>query len=202
RSAIAACASRASPACTGSKSPLRKANATMSRIAGSSSTMRMRFCMKSSGFDRSIRRHFCDASVTGSKSGNGEQGTGPDGDYAGFPCCGALEAQSAEARSSPFPVPALRAALAAVQVGVADALAAQLQHDRRDRRDARIDAGAGVVVQVVALLQRVELDQRLLRTAVEVSGLGVGLAGPDRVAGDLAGAGEGALEQGIVAGAG
>ena len=44
RSAMAFWASRASPAWIGSYSPLRRANATMSRMAGSSSTIRMCFC--------------------------------------------------------------------------------------------------------------------------------------------------------------
>ena len=42
---IALCAARASTACIASMPALRSANATMSRIAGSSSTIRMCFCM-------------------------------------------------------------------------------------------------------------------------------------------------------------
>src|SRR5690606_22744100 len=51
---------------------------------------------------------------------------------------------------------------------VADALPAQLQHGRGDRGDPRLDPAARVVVQVAALLQVVQLYQRLLRPAAQV----------------------------------
>src|SRR3546814_12755501 len=44
-------------------------------------------------------------------------------------------------------------ASAAVQIRVADALAATFQHHRRDRCDARLDAGSGAAVPVAELLQ-------------------------------------------------
>src|SRR3546814_11278900 len=56
-------------------------------------------------------------------------------------------------------------ASATVEIRVADALAAQFQHDRRDRGDARLDAGAGVVVQVAALFPVVELAQEIGRAS-------------------------------------
>src|SRR3546814_3202573 len=87
-------------------------------------------------------------------------------------------------------------------IRVSDALATQFQHDRRDRGDARLDAGAGVVVQVAALFQVVELDQGPLRAAVEIGGLRPRLAGADRVAGDLVDPRERGLEQRVVAGPG
>src|SRR5690606_39755020 len=68
--------------------------------------------------------------------------------------------------------------------------------------DAGVDPGPGVVVQVVAALERVELEQGLFRAAVEEGGLGIGLTRAHRVAGDLAGAGVGLLEHRVVAGAG
>src|SRR5690606_11972841 len=71
---------------------------------------------------------------------------------------------------------------------VADALPAQFQHRRGDRGDPRLDPAARVVVEVAALLQVVQLHQRLLGAAAEIGRLGPGLAGADVVAGDLVGA--------------
>src|SRR3546814_11734253 len=61
-------------------------------------------------------------------------------------------------------------ASATVEIRVADALAAQFQHDRRDSGDARLDAGTGVVDQVGALFQVVSLEQGPLAAAVEIGG--------------------------------
>src|SRR5690606_18760489 len=139
----------------------------MSRIAGSSSTIRMRFCTlwPLVPGTAAIRRRFGDGLVTSSPA----------------------------ARARPWLL---------AQVRIADALATELEHHRRDRGDAGVDAGTGVVIDVVAPAQVVELHQRLLGTAAEIGGLRPGFTGAHRVAGDLAGAREAAVEYRIFVGAG
>ena len=75
---------------------------------------------------------------------------------------------------------------APLHVRIANPLAAQFQHFGGDGGDAGIDPGAGVEVQVAPVLEILQLDQRLLRPPVQVGGLGIGFAGPGRVAGQFA----------------
>ena len=83
---------------------------------------------------------------------------------------------------------------APVDVRVADPLATQFQHLWGNDRYARIDACAGVIIQIVSALERLQLDQGLFRPAIEEGGLGVGLAGAGGIASQLIGPAELLLE--------
>src|SRR5262245_4183767 len=131
RSAMAACASRASPACTGSYSPLRRAKETMSRIAGSSSTMRMRFCTRSPG----------------ERTGGGLEAAPVHYRFVTGPLHGTACHMWGPRWRSLVP-----------QVLVADALPLEFQHGGGDGGDARLDPGPCVIVEVGALLERIQLD--------------------------------------------
>src|SRR6185312_15741183 len=93
----------------------------------------------------------------------------------------------------------LRAVAGGGVVRGGDLALAQLQHQRGEFGDARLDARAGVVAEVVALEQALQLFHRVEWTAGVVAGVGEGLAGAFTVAGLVAGTGVGAVDLGLIA---
>src|SRR6185437_10488866 len=98
-------------------------------------------------------------------------------------CRAEVEAQPPEA------IPALLQLLLA-SVGIVlglDLALAQLKHQRGQFGDAGLDARAGVVIEVIALEQALQLFHRIERPARIVAGIRVRLAGAHVVAGLVAG---------------